>query len=145
MRSIAVVPTLLGLALAGCATTEVASGPPPVLQKIVLREDVQRYDHIYPTFYFQAEGGDVVEVHREIVSSDGLRDKFNPVSKLNINADQQKIGAVWVGGWGCGPNPSKTQVRAYLVDRRGNHSNSLDYTVVCKGAAELFGDQNKPQ
>jgi hypothetical protein len=109
------------------------------LQKVVLREEVARYDRIYPTFYFQADGGDVVEIHREIVSSDASHPNFNPVSHFNINADQQKAGAVWVGAWLCGPNPSKTTVRAYLVDRRGNHSNSMDYTVVCKGAKQLSG------
>lgn len=145
MRAIAVSFTVLGLALTGCATTAPTGANPPVLQKVVLREEVRRYDVVYPTFFFQADGGDVVAVHREILSSDTSNRNFNPVSRIDIDAGQQRTGAVWVGGWGCGPNPSKTTVRAYLVDRRGNHSNSVDYTVICKGAKDLFGSQAKPQ
>jgi hypothetical protein len=144
MRAIAIAFTVLGVSLAGCATTGSTGDGTPVLQKVVLREEVMRYDNIYPTFYFQADGGDVVEIHREILSSDVPHPNFNPVSHFNIDADKQKAGAVWVGGWRCGPNPSRTTVRAYLVDRRGNHSNSLDYTVVCKGAKELSGGQTRP-
>lgn len=122
----------------GCATGP-TGGPPPRLDKVEMRETIQRYDMIYPTFYFHAPGGDVVEVHREIIASNVQHPNFNPVSHINVDPEQQRKGAVWVGGWGCGPNASITTVRAYLLDSRGNQSNSLDYTVTCKSAAELFG------
>jgi hypothetical protein len=127
---------LTGL-VAGCAAPPVG-GPPPHLDKVVLRETVQRYDMIYPTFYFHAPEGDVIEVHREIVAASTEHPNFNPVSRINIDPMQQRQGAVWVGGWGCGPNASTTTIRAYLLDARGNHSNTVDYTVVCKSAVELF-------
>ena len=126
--------------LTGCATID--AGTPPTLDKIELRETVDRYDKIYPTFYFHTPDGDVTTVHREIISTNASHQNFNPVSRINVDSDQQRRGAVWVGGWGCGPNPSKTVVRAYLTDSRGNRSNSVEYTVVCKGAAELFGGKS---
>ncbi len=144
MRSAFASLALVGLTLSGCATTAPPAADPPVLRKVVLRETVGRYNVIYPTFYFQADGGDVVAVHRQIIASDAANRRFNPVSHFDIDADQQRRGAVWVGGWGCGPNPSRTTVRAYLVDRHGRHSNSLDYTIVCKGAKALFGDPERP-
>ena len=139
---------ILGLAgmAASCATAP-QNLTPPVLDRVEVRERVERYDALYPTFHFHADGGDVVEVHREILSSDTTHPNFNPVSRINIDPEQQKTGAVWVGGWSCGPNASTTVVRAWLVDRRGNRSNAVDYRVVCKSAAELFGDdqRRKPQ
>jgi hypothetical protein len=133
-----VVPLISAGLVGGCATLR-NDAPPPHLDRVELRATVQRYEKIYPTFYFHAPGGDVVAVRRQIVSATGANRNFNPVSRIDIAPDQQKRGAVWVGGWGCGPNASATTVRAFLLDRRGNKSNELEYTVVCKGAAEVFG------
>ena len=135
---------IMGLAgmAASCATLP-PDKTPPILDRVEMREKVERYDTLYPTFHFHAERGDVVEVHREIVTSDVAHPNFNPVSRIDVDPDQQKKGAVWVGGWGCGPNPSSTTVRAWLVDRHGNRSNAVEYHIDCKGAAELFGDKPK--
>jgi hypothetical protein len=108
-----------------------------VLDKVSVRTEIQRYQVNYPTFYFHDPDGDVVEVHRTILSSEPSDMKINPVSRFRIDAEQQKQGAVWVGGWRCGPNPSKATVRAYLTDSHGNNSNALDYTVVCPGSSAL--------
>ena len=131
----------VGLGLGSGSSFADDSNGPPVLDKITLRDSVERYETIYPTFYFHAPGGDVVELHRRIVWSNSANQNFNPVSRIDIDPLEQKKGAVWVGSWGCGPEPYTTRVSAYLLDRRGNTSNSVEYTIVCKGSAELAGGE----
>jgi hypothetical protein len=124
-----------GLTVASCATAP--TGSAPQLDKITLRDTVGRYHVIYPSFFFHDADGDVNSIHREILSSTGVHGRFNPISRISIDPAKQRQGAVYVGEWQCGPNPSTTTVRAYLTDRQGNRSNTLDYTIVCKGTDDL--------
>ena len=76
-------------------------------------------------------------VHRRVVEVRGRLPNFHPTSRFQIDPEAQKRGAVWVGGWYCGPNPVTATVEAYLSDRAGHRSNSLTYTVVCRGSDAL--------
>ncbi len=115
----------------------IPTGSAPKLDKVVLRESIERYKVVYPTLYFHDADGDVDTVHREIIATDAPHPRFRPTSLITVDPDRQKSGGVYVGQWKCGPNPSTTTLRVYLTDRGGNRSNTLDYKVVCKGADDL--------
>ena len=131
--------SLLLLTLTGCATTPTLPtanllSQPPVLDKITYHTTMERYLVVYPEFRFHAPDGNVVAIHREILSNDSPQPvNFMSDSRIDISADQQKSGAVYVGGFHCGPEHYNVQVRAYLIDSNHNHSNSLDYTIACTG------------
>jgi len=131
--------TLLLLALAGCATPPSVKDvailtTPPVLDQITYHTAQERYLVVYPEFRFHTADGNVVAIHREILSNDSpVAINFMSDSRIDISVEQQKKGAVYVGGYHCGPEQYHIQVRAYLIDSNHNHSNSLDYTINCPG------------
>ena len=130
----------LFLALAACSsqpTTLQAVAPinsRPVIERVTYRTADQ--DHgpvIYPELHFRAEDGNVVAIHRELVSNDSPKALLNFVSDspVSIGPEQQKQGAVYSGGWQCGPDKYRAQLRAYLIDANHNHSNTVDYSIDC--------------
>ena len=139
MRKLA--PSLLLLVLAGCTTPPAAIqnvsllSTPPVLEQVTYHTVQERYLVVYPEFHFHAAEGNVVAIHREMISNDSPKAlNFMSDSRIDISPEQQKKGAVYVGGWHCGPEQYHVQVRAYLIDANHNHSNSVDYEIACAGA-----------
>jgi len=132
---------LLLLALSGCTASppsvkDVAIlSTPPVLDKITFHTVQERYLVVYPEFRFHSADGNVVAIHRDMLSSTSPTAlNFMSDSRIDISPEQQKKGAVFVGGFHCGPEQYQVQVRAYLIDSNHNHSNSLDYTIDCSKA-----------
>ncbi|GEM_PF-2363268 len=129
--------TLLLLTLGGCANPPTVKdvailSTPPVLDKVTFHTVQERYLVVYPEFRFHSADGNVVAIHREMLSSTSPSPiNFMSDSRIDISAEQQKKGAVYVGGFHCGPEQYQVQVRAYLIDSNHNHSNSLDYTIDC--------------
>ena len=76
-------------------------------------------------------------IHRELLSSTNPNLGIHPTAKIDIAPEEQIKGTAWVGGWPCGPDAYKAVLRAYLIDRHGNQSNTLDYLIVCSGAAGI--------
>jgi hypothetical protein len=110
-------------------------GVAPVLDFIGFRQTVERYTVVYPEFHFHSSDGNVVAIHRELVATNRLAGSpaINQNGFVSIPADQQRKGAVYVGGWHCGPEAYAATLKAFLVDTNGNHSNALEYTVHCNG------------
>jgi len=138
MRTLKIALPLL--ALAGCAApppqldirNSALLSKPPVLDQITYHTALERYTVVYPEFHFHAEDGNVVAIHREIISNDSpVAFNFMSDGRIDISAEQQKKGAVFVGGWHCGPEQYHLQLRAYLIDSNHNHSNSMDYAITC--------------
>ncbi len=131
--------TLALAVLAGCSTPPVvkdAAPPssPPVLEQITYHTVQERYLVVYPEFHFHSADGTVDAIHREIVSTDSPTPlRFVSDDRIIISAEQQKKGAIYVGGWHCGPEHYQVQLRAYLIDSNKNHSNTVDYSINCAG------------
>jgi hypothetical protein len=128
---------VLMLAVTGCALPPPpapAKGTAPVLDSISLRKAMERYPAIYPEFHFHAVDGNVNAIHREIISSTApIPLNFMSDARIIISADQQKKGAVYVGGWKCGPEIYDVTLKAYLIDENGNRSNAMEYSIHCGG------------
>lgn len=107
---------------------------PPVIDQVTYRTTDQ--DHrpvIYPELHFRSADGNVVAIHRELVSNDSPKALVNFISDspVSIGPDQQKQGAVFNSVWQCGADQYRAQLRAYLIDTNHNHSNTVDYSIVC--------------
>jgi len=128
------------LALAGCAEPppqlDIRNHPllsaKPVIDEVTFHTGKERYLVVYPEFHFHAADGNVVAIHREIIATDAPTPfNFLSDSRIDISAEQQKKGAVYVGGFHCGAEAYHVQLRAYLIDSNHNHSNAVDYAIDC--------------
>ena len=125
---------LTGLPLAGC--TPPASvreafrpGKEPAIDSVVLRPTGPV---VYADLHFHSPDGNVVAIHRDILSSDAAQ-PLHVLSDTRIDADseQQKTGAVFTDRYPCGADHYHATIRAYLIDSNHNHSNSQDYQINC--------------
>ena len=122
------------IVLAGC--TPPASvreafrpGTVPSIDSVTLRPTGPT---VFADLHFHAPDGNVVAIHRDIVSSDA-KEPLHVLSDTRVDADtdQQKKGAVFTDRYPCGGDPYHAVIRAYLIDANHNHSNSLDYQISC--------------
>ncbi len=135
------VSVLCAAALGGCASNvgtpapdlTAAAGPPPVLDAITIRGGTRNnFPFPIPEFHFHAPNGDVVYIERELVETNGPFEQTRG-APINLPADLQRRGAVFAGGWPCGPNVYHATMRAYLIARSGQRSNAMTYTIHCNG------------
>ncbi len=126
---------VLLLALAGCSShpANQQANSPPVIDEVTYRTAQERYPVVYPELHFRSADGNVVAIHREMMSSVTPKEMVNFISDspVAISPDQQKQGAVFTGSWQCGPDRYRAQLRAYLIDTNHNHSNAVDYWIDC--------------
>lgn len=131
LRFVLVLPLI---ALAGC--TPPASvreafrpGKEPTIDSVTLRPTGPV---VYADLHYHSPDGDVVAIHRDIVSSDAAQ-PLHVLSDLRIDADSeaQKKGAVFTDRYACGADHYHAVIRAYLIDSNHNHSNTLDYQINC--------------
>ena len=128
--------SMLLVALAGCSgqSADLQAISPinsrPVIDQVTYRTTDQV---IYPELHFRSADGNVVAIHRELISNDSPKALLNFVSDgpVAVAPDQQKRGAVYTGGWHCGSDKYRAQLRAYLIDTNHNHSNTVDYAIDC--------------
>lgn len=105
-----------------------------MLESISIRHQMERYPVVYPEFHFHAIDGNVNAIHREILSTNSPTPlNFVSDARIDISAEKQRSGAVYVGGWHCGPEKYEVQLRAVLIDSTGNRSNPLEYHIDCSG------------
>jgi len=136
------LPAIAFLALTSGALADVSGptpaiapkGQPPVIESVNLRVVTMRYMTVYPDFAFHDPDGDVWFIRRMLVATDLKRPlNINLDGLINILPDTQKQGAVYTGGWDCGPEKYYATLRAYMVDHAGNVSNTVEYTIHCNG------------
>ncbi len=87
---------------------------------------------VYADLYFHAPDGNVVAIHRDILSSDAVQ-PMHVLSdtRVDADADQQKKGALYIDRYPCGAERYHAVIRAYLIDSNHNHSNTQDYQINC--------------
>lgn len=139
MRKISL--SLLLMVLAGCSSSppglkDIApplAGNKPVIDQVTYRTAQDQHLTVYSELHFRAPEGNVVAIHREIISNDSpmMPVSFLSDSRVDISPEQQKRGAIYVGDWKCGPERYRVQLRAYLIDSNHNHSNAVDYSIDC--------------
>jgi hypothetical protein len=106
----------------------------PVIEQVTYRTTDDAGVVVYPELHFRSPDGNVVAIHRELVSDVSPKALVNFVSDspVAVSADQQKEGAVYNSGWKCGTDKYKAELRAYLIDANHNHSNTVDYSIDCQ-------------
>ncbi len=110
-----------------------AQGSGPVIDAVTMREDLQRYEVVYPEFHFHDPTGSVRFIHREIVDTNAPRTLQARDGVVNISSAQQVKGATYVGGWKCGPESYYVTLQAYVLNLAGVKSNVVRYTIHCNG------------
>jgi hypothetical protein len=87
---------------------------------------------VYADLHFHAADGNVVAIHRDIVSTDSPQ-PLHVLTDMQVNADpdQQKQGTLFTDHYPCGAEHYHAVIRAYLIDSNHNHSNTLDYQINC--------------
>lgn len=100
---------------------------------VTLREDLQRYEIVYPEFHFRDSSGSVRFIHREIVSTNAPRTLTAHDGVINISPAQQLKGATFVGRWQCGPEAYYVTLQAFMINLAGAKSNVVRYTIHCNG------------
>jgi hypothetical protein len=131
-----IVTPILAAAVSAAATVPTwAQQSVPVIDSVTMREDDgARYPIVYPEFHFHDSSGTVRLIHREIVSTNAPQTvRVNEDGVINISAERQMQGAVYVGGWRCGPEVYYVTLRAFMLNLAGAKSNVVEYTIHCNG------------
>ena len=134
MTKLRLVLLLPLIGLAGCTPPPSVReafrpGTAPAIDSVTLRPTGPV---IYADLHFHAPDGNVVAIHRDIVSSDAAQ-PLHVLSDTRVDADAeaQKRGAIFTDRYPCGAAPYHAVIRAYLIDSNHNHSNTLDYQINC--------------
>jgi hypothetical protein len=128
--------TQLAVAIIGAvAITVVASAQNtgPVIDTVSMRTVTQRYETIYPDFHFHDPSGTVRFIHREITATSSPKPLTIHDGVINISAQQQMRGAIYTGGWTCGPESYYVTIQAFVMNLDGQKSNVVEYTIHCNG------------
>ena len=126
--------TLFAVAVIGTvAFTVVASAQNagPAIDSVSMRTEMQRYETIYPEFHFHDPSGTVRFIHREITATNSPKSLKVRDGVIDISPEQQMKGAVYTGGWPCGPESYYVTIQAFVMNLEGQKSNVVEYTIHC--------------
>ena len=105
----------------------------PVIDSVSLRKEMQRYETIYPEFHFHDPSGTVRFIHRELTATSSPKPLTVRDGVIDISPEQQMKGAVYAGGWPCGPESYYLTIQAFVINLDGQKSNVVEYTIHCNG------------
>jgi hypothetical protein len=128
--------TLFAVAIAGAVAFTAgasAQNTGPTIDSVSMRTVTQRYETIYPDFHFHDPSGTVRFIHREITATNSPKPLTIRDGVINISAEQQIKGAVYTGGWACGPESYYLTVQAFVMNLEAQKSNVVEYTIHCNG------------
>lgn len=140
-KPIVLLSGLAALLCAGCAdqnadlapaSLSAQGGQPPHIDSVTFKDQPYPSDLVQPEIHFHAPNGDARLIREEVVESTGPAFKIEG-GPIDSSAAKQKAGAVYSKDLRCGPGVYHVKVRAYLVDRAGDHSNTVGYTIRCNG------------
>jgi hypothetical protein len=141
-KPIVLFTSLAALVCAGCAAqshdlapaslSAGGGGQPPHIDAVTFKDQPSASDLVQPEIHFHAPNGDARLIRQEVVESTGPAFKLEG-GPIEAPAAKQKAGAVYTKDLRCGPGAYRVKVRAYLVDRAGDHSNTVGYTIHCNG------------
>jgi hypothetical protein len=114
-------------------TAASAQNTGPVIDSVTMRTEMQRYETIYPDFHFHDPSGTVHFIHREITATNSPKTLTIRDGVINVSAEQQMKGAIYTGGWKCGPESYYVTLQAFVMNLEGQKSNVVEYTIHCNG------------
>jgi len=124
----------LGVAAGGASLrTASAQDLGPVIDSVTMRKEMQQYEVIYPEFHFHDPSGAVRFIHREVIATSSPKPLTIKDAVISISVEQQIKGAVFVGGWPCGPETYYVTLQAFMMNLAGLKSNVVEYTIHCNG------------
>jgi hypothetical protein len=121
------------IGLAATATAATADNSGPVIDSVTMRKEMQRYETIYPEFHFHDPSGTVRYIHRELTATSSPKPLAVRDGLIDISPEQQMKGAVYAGGWPCGPESYYVTIQAFVMNLDGQKSNVVEYTIHCNG------------
>jgi hypothetical protein len=128
--------TQFAIAIIGAVAVTVASlaqSAGPVIDSVIMRKEMQRYETIYPEFHFHDPSGTVRFIHREVTATSSPKPLTVRDGLIDISPEQQMKGAVYTGGWPCGPESYYVTIQAFVMNLDGQKSNVVEYTMHCNG------------
>jgi hypothetical protein len=105
----------------------------PVIDSVIMRKEMQRYETIYPDFHFHDPSGTVRFIHRQVTATSSPKPLTVRDGVIDISPEQQMRGAVYTGGWPCGPESYYVTLQAFVMNLDGQKSNVVEYTIHCNG------------
>jgi hypothetical protein len=118
---------------AAIAAAAFAQNTGPVIDSVTMRKELQRYETIYPDFHFHDPSGAVHFIHRELIATNSPKPLTVRDGVIDISPEQQMKGAVYTGGWPCGPESYYVTLQAFVMNLDGQKSNVVEYTIHCNG------------
>ncbi len=103
----------------------------PVIDSVGMRTVMERYETVYPEFHFHDPTGNVRFIHREITATNSPKPLKVRDGVIEISPEQQIRGAVYTGGWSCGPESYYVTIQAFVMNLDGQKSNVVEYTIHC--------------
>jgi hypothetical protein len=128
-RNAHIVMTLIGAVAVSAIASAQNTGP--VIDSVTTRTVMLRYETVYPDFHFHDPSGTVRFIHREITSTNSPKPLKVQDGVINISPEQQIKGAVYTGGWTCGPESYFVTLQAFVINLDGQKSNTVEYTIHC--------------
>jgi hypothetical protein len=119
--------------ISAVAVSDIASAQNsgPVIDSVTTRTVMRRYETVYPDFHFHDPSGSVRFIHRAILSTNSPKPLTIHDGVIDISPEQQIKGAVYTGGWTCGPESYFLTVQAFVINLDGQKSNTVEYTIQC--------------
>ena len=110
-----------------------AQNTSPVIDSVTMRVEMQRYQTVYPEFHFHDPSGTVHFIHRELVATNSPKPLTVHDGVIEISPEQQIKGAIYPGGWPCGPESYYVTIQAFVMNLDRQKSNVVEYTIHCNG------------
>jgi hypothetical protein len=126
--------TRFGVAIIGAVAVSVvasAQNTGPVIDSVSMRKEIQRFETIYPEFHFHDPSGTVRFIHRELTATNSPKPLTVHDGVIEISSERQMRGAVYTGGWPCGPESYFATLQAFIMNLDGQKSNVVEYTIHC--------------
>lgn len=109
-----------------------SSGASPVIESVTLRYDASSGSLVaFQDIAFRDPDGDAYKVHYELVHATVAGVQVAD-GTIDISSQQQKLGTTITGKWACGGNKYDVTLRVTILDRAGNQSNTVEYTMNCR-------------
>lgn len=113
-------------------TPKVQSGTAPILESVNLRYDTSSGSLVvFQDITFHDPDGDSYWVDCELVHTTAAGVEVRG-GAIEISSRQQKLGATITGEWTCGGSKYDVTLRVTILDRTGNKSNAVEYTMNCR-------------
>ncbi len=129
------IPTRLPFTPAPPTVTPTRSANAPVLKGVNVRYDRSTSElSALGDVWFSDADGDVTTAHTFIVFAT-TRNMTTLDVPITIPAPIQIQGVTIILRWGCGTERYDVTLRMILLDKQGNQSNGIEYTIHCRDNA----------